>query len=273
MRSVARFSLVRFVRVPLLLLLAAVLGACSLLPDKADETAGWSASKLYSEARDAQNEGSWDKAAKMLEKLEARYPYGRYAQQAQLELGYVYWKGQENASAISACDRFIKLYPNHPVVDYIYYLKGIINFNEDLGYLGYLSAQDPGERDPQSARDSFDAFKQLVTKFPNSKYTPDATLRLNYLVNALAAQEVNVARYYVKRGAYLAAANRAQTAVKTYPNAPALEEALYVMVVAYDKLGMTDLRDDADRVLRHNFPNSRFYQDGLERKTPWYKLW
>lgn len=265
--------LARFVRFPLVLLFVALMAGCSLLPDKVDETAGWSANKLYSEARDAQSEGSWDKAAKLLEKLEARFPYGRYAQQAQLELGYVYWKGQETASAIAACDRFIKLHPNHPVVDYVYYLKGLITFNEDLGYLGYLSAQNPGERDPKSARESFDAFKELASRFPNSKYASDATYRMNYLVNSLAAQEVNVARYYIKRGAYLAAVNRAQMAVKNYPGTPAGEEALFIMVVAYDKLGMNDLRDDAERVMRKNFPNSRYYKDGLEKKAPWWKLW
>lgn len=266
-------SLARFVRFPLALLFAALLAGCGLLPDRADETAGWSASKLYSEAQDAQSEGSWEKAAKMLEKLEARFPYGRYAQQAQLELGYVYWKGQEPASAIAACDRFIKMHSNHPAVDYVYYLKGLIGFNEDLGYLGYLSYQDQSERDPKSAKESFDALKELTIRFPNSKYTPDALLRMNYLVNSMANQEVSVARYYVKRGAFLAAANRAQSALKTYPNAPATEEALFIMVISYDKLGLNDLRDDADRVMRKNFPNSRFYKDGLEKKLPWWRLW
>ncbi len=271
MRSLAAFA-------PLLrrcaaLLLAGLLVGCSLLPEVKDETAGWSASKLYSEAKDAQADGAWDKASKLLEKLEARFPYGRYAQQAQLELGYVYWKASEPASAIAACDRFIKLHPNHPAVDYVYYLKGLIGFNEDQGLLGHLSNQDPSERDPKSARESFDALKELVSRFPDSKYTPDAIQRMNYLVNALASQEVHVARYYFKRSAYIAAANRAQMAIKTYPGAPAGEEALFIMVVSYDKLGMTELRDDADRVLRKNFPDSRYYKEGLERKTPWYKLW
>ncbi len=192
---------------------------------------------------------------------------------AQIELGYVYWKGQDTPSAVAACDRFIKMHPNHPAVDYVYYLKGLINFNEDLGYLGYLTMQNPGERDPKAARESFDALKELVTRFPNSKYAPDATLRMNYLVNALAAQEANVARYYFKRGAYLAAANRAQYAVQHYPNTPATEESLYILVLSYDKLGLNDLRDDADRVMRKNFPNSHYYKDGLDKKTPWWKLW
>lgn len=266
-------SLARLVRLSLALVLAAAIAGCGLLPDKTDETAGWSASKLYAEARDAQADGSWDKAAKLLEKLEARFPYGRFAQQAQIELGYVYWKAGEPASAIAACDRFIKLHPNHPAVDYVYYLKGLVGFNEDQGYMGYLSNQDLSERDPKSAKESFDALRELVTRFPNSKYTPDAIKRMNYLVNMLASQEVHVARYYIKRGAYLAAANRAQTALKSYPGAPALEEALFIMVVAYDKLGLTDLRDDADRVMRKNFPNSVYFRGGPQKNIPWWQVW
>ncbi|MBS1198728.1 MAG: putative competence lipoprotein precursor [Proteobacteria bacterium] len=272
MRSVARFAR-RFVHFPLACLFVVFIAGCGLLPDKIDETAGWSANKLYAEARDARSEGAWDKAVKYLEKLEARFPYGRYATQAQIELGYVYWKSGEPASAIAACDRFIKMHPNHPAVDYAYYLKGLINFNEDLGYLAYLSMQDNSERDPKAAKDSFDAFKMLATRFPDSKYTPDAIQRMNFLVNSMAAQEVNVAKYYIKRGAFLAAANRAQNALKEYPNAPSIEEALFVMVVAYDKLGMNDLRDDAERVMRKNFPNSKYYADGLDKKKPWWRLW
>lgn len=260
-------------RVLLAILFTSFIAGCGLLPEQKDETLGWSAGKLYSEAKDAQVDGAWDKAAKYLEKLEARFPYGRFAQQAQLELGYIYWKGNEVGSALAACDRFIKLHPNHPAVDYVYYLKGLINFNEDLGLVGYLSSQDPAERDPKAARDSFDAFRELATRFPGSKYTPDARLRMNYLVNSLASQEVHVARYYTKRGAYIAAANRAQFAIKTYPNAPAIEEAMFILVVAYDNLGMNDLRDDADRVMHKNFPTSQYYKDGLASKTPWWKLW
>jgi len=274
MRSLAGFSpFSAFFRLLMALFLAVFVVGCSSLGDGPDETAGWSAGKLYSEAKDARADGGWDKAAKYLEKLESRFPYGRFAQQAQLELGYVYWKSGESGSALAACDRFIKLHPNHPAIDYIYYLKGLINFNEDLGLVGFISSQDPTERDPKAAREAFDALRELVVRFPNSKYTPDATKRLNYLVNAMASQEVHVARYYIKRGAYIAAANRAQFAIKTYADAPAIEEALFILVIAYDKLGMNDLRDDADRVMHKSFPNSRYYKDGLERKVAWWKLW
>lgn len=255
------------------LIVAALIAGCGLLPAEKDETIGWSANKLYAEAKDALNDGSYAKAIKYFEKLESRYPYGRFAQQAQIEIAYAYWKDQEPASAVAACDRFIKLHPNHPNVDYVYYLRGLINFNEDLGIMGTISNQDMTERDPKGARESFDAFRELVTRFPDSKYTPDALLRMKYLVNALASLELHVARYYMKRGAYLAAANRAQYAVKNYPDAPATEEALFIMVKAYDSLGLNDLRDDAERVMRTNYPNSDYYRRGLDRREPWWKLW
>ena len=257
----------------LAVILALLLCACGLLPDVKDETAGWSADKLYAEAKDEIAKSGYANAIKYLEKLEARYPYGRYAQQAQIELAYVYFKDGEHASAISACDRFIKLHPNHPNVDYIYYLKGLVSFNEDLGLLGKLSRQDLSERDPKAARDSFDAFKELVTRYPGSKYTPDAIERMKYLVNALASHEVHVARYYMKRGAYVAAANRAQYALLNYAHAPAVEEALFVMVKAYDALGLSDLRDDADRVMRKNFPDSAYFKGVSGKKDPWWMLW
>ncbi len=249
------------------------LGGCGLLPDQSDETVGWSANKLYAEAKEAMADGAYDRAVKYFEKLEARFPHGRYAQQAQLEVAYAHYRQADAASAIAACDRFIRLHPNHPNVDYAHYLKGLVNFNEDLGLLGHISMQDLTERDPKAARDSFDSFKTLVTRFPASKYAADATSRMKYLVNALASHEVHVARYYMRRGAYVAAVNRAQTAVKTYADAPANEEALFIMVKAYDQMGMNDLRDDAERVMRKNFPSSDYYARGLNRVEPWWKLW
>jgi outer membrane protein assembly factor BamD len=255
------------------LFLATLVAGCGLLPDLKDETAGWSANKLYTEAKEALNDGAYEKSIKYYEKLESRYPYGRYAQQAQIDIAYAYWKSDEPASAVAACDRFIKLHPNHPNVDYVYYLRGLVNFNEDLGILGLISQQDMTERDPKGARESFDAFKELVIRFPDSKYAPDAILRMKYLVNALASLEVHVARYYMKRNAYVAAINRAQYALINYPEAPATEEALYIMVKAYDLMGMDDLRDDVERVMRKNYPDSVYYTRGLERKEPWWKLW
>ncbi len=234
---------------------------------------GWSAQKLYTEAKVELDDGNYERAVKLFETLEARYPYGRYAQQAELDVGYAYYKDNEPISAIAACDRFIKLHPNNPNVDYAYYLKGLANFNEDLGILGNLVDQDLSERDPMAARDAFLSFKELVTRFPDSKYTPDATARMKYLVNALANHEVHVAKYYLKREAYVAAANRASVVLKTYPQAPATEEALAIMIFAYNKLGLTEPRDDAQRVMKLNFPDSKFAQGvNLEGKA-WYRFW
>ncbi len=254
----------------------ALAAGCGLLPDKIDETATWSAQRLYSEAKERLGEGSYEQAIKLYEKLEAKFPYGRYAQQAQIEVAYAYYRQGERAQAIAACDRFIRLHPNHPNVDYIYYLRGLVDFNEDLGIMSNLSRQDMTERDPKGLRDSFDALKELVTRYPDSKYTPDALIRMNYLVNSLAAHEVHVARYYIKRGAFLAAANRAQFAVSNYQETPAVEEALYIMMVAYDSLGLTDLRDDAERVMKKNFPDSDYLARGFKDPgvdDPWWKLW
>ncbi len=245
-----------------------------MLPEQQDETRNWSAQKLYAAAKGEMSDGNYEKAIKYFETLEARYPYGRYAQQAQLETAYAYFKDNEPVSAISAADRFIKLHPNHVHVDYAYYLKGLANFNEDQGLLARLSDQDMSERDPKAARESFEAFKELVTRFPNSKYTPDATARMRYLVDALAYHEVHVARYYVKRGAYVAAANRAQYVLEHYPQAPAREDALWLMAQSYGALGLNQLRDDSLRVLKLNFPHSAYLSGGPKTaKSSWWKFW
>src|SRR3954452_5102032 len=261
----------------LLAALAAVLVVasvgCSSLSSQ-DETLGWSAQRLYGEAKDAMASREWQKAIKYLEKLEARYPYGRYAQQAQLEVAYANWKDGERASAIAAADRFIKLYPNHANVDYAWYLKGLVNFNDSSGFMTAVTTPDMTDRDPKASREAFESFKEVVTRFPESKYAADSSLRMRYLVNALAPHEVHVARYYMKRTAYLAAANRAQYAIQHYPQAPAVEDAMAILVKAYDALGMAELRDSADRVLQANFPNSVYLKGGTRKvDVPWWRLW
>jgi outer membrane protein assembly factor BamD len=254
-------------------ILAAILLFGCGLADR-DETAGWSADRLYTEAKDALTSGNYTQAIKFYDKLEARFPYGRHAQQAQIELAYAHYKDSDATGAIAAADRFIKLHPNHPNVDYAFYLKGIIWFAEDQNFLAKFAKEDPTERDPKAARDSFDAFKELVQRFPESRYAADAVQRMNWLVNALASNEVHVARYYLNRGAPVAAANRAQTALKNYPQAPAQEEALYILVRSYDAMGMTDLRDDARRVMQKNFPDSRYLKIiASDTPAPWWHLW
>lgn len=260
-------------RSSLALILLLCVSACGLLPEQIDETKNWSAEKIYTTAKERLDSGQYEAAIKMYEKLESRYPYGRFAQQAQLEVAYAYYKDREIASSIAASERFIKLHPNHPNVDYAYFLRGLANFNDDLGLLGSYAGQDMSERDPKSARDAFNAFKDLVTRFPNSKYAADSVQRLNYLVNSLALNEIHVARHYMKRGAYVAAANRAQYALKTYPQATANEEGLLIMVQAYDKLGLSDLRNDAERVMKTNFPNSKYLTGKIESAVPWWQVW
>jgi outer membrane protein assembly factor BamD len=251
---------------------ALVLGCGVLLSgcsddNKYDETRDWSADKLYTEAKDELTSGNYKKAIGYYEKLEARYPYGKLAQQAQLEVAYAYFKDKDPVSALAAADRFIKLHPNHPNVDYAFYLKGLVNFNEDLGIFGTISGQDLGERDPKAARESFEAFKELVTRFPESRYTPDATARMRYLVNAMAINEVRTAEYYLRRTAYVAAVNRAQFVVQNYQQSPAVEQALIVLVKSYDALGLTELRDDTTRLLKLNFPNTQFSLTSLRKKA------
>jgi outer membrane protein assembly factor BamD len=235
-----------------------------------DETKNWGPERIYSAAREELESKNYQKAVGYYEKLESRYPYGRYAQMAQIESAYAYWKDNEVAQALAACDRFIKMHPDHPNVDYAYYLKGRINFNDDLGIMGYLTVKDMTERDPRAAQDAFDAFRELVTRFPQSRYAADAHARMNYLVNALASAEVNVAEYYLRRGAYVAAVNRAQYALTNYPRAPAIERALAVLVNAYDAMGLNDLRDDARRTLEANFPTTNVK---LGQRGKWWKFW
>jgi outer membrane protein assembly factor BamD len=221
-----------------------------------DATAKWDADRLYNEARTELQGGSWARARELYEKLEARYPFGRYAQQAQIEIAYCYYKEGETADAISATDRFLKLNPNNPNADYVFYLRGLVNFIEPPMLLGPLVNYRISERDPKALFDSFEAFKELVTRFPNSRYYDDAMLRIGFLRSALADHEVRVADYYYRRGAYLAAVNRAQAALRDYQGAPAIERALGIMVRSYDHLGLVELRDGAERVLRASYPRT-----------------
>jgi outer membrane protein assembly factor BamD len=249
------------------------LGACGT-DEQRDPTLGWSAEKLYAEARDEMRSGRYGAAIKMLERLEARYPFGRWAQQAQIDIAYSHFKDNDRALALAATDRFLKQFPAHESLDYIYYLRGLINFNEQQGWLATLGRQDLSERDLRAARDSFDAFREVVTRFPDSKYAGDAEARMKYLVNAMASGEVHIARYYFTRGAYVAAINRAQAAVAEYPRAPAIEEALYIAMQAYDRLGMQDHRNDTERVLKANFPRSEFLARGFKADDRrWWQVW
>jgi outer membrane protein assembly factor BamD len=259
--------------VPVLLAAVLVVAGCSSTPD-ADRTASWSPNRLYNEAKDELNGGAYDKAIPLFEKLEGRAAGTLLAQQAQLEKAYAHYKAGDVAQAHATIDRFMKLHPASPALDYALYLKGIVNFNDNLGLFSFVARQDLSERDQKAAKESFEAFRELTTRFPDSKYTPDAKLRMTYIVNSLAQYEVHVARYYYSRGAYVAAINRAQSALADYRDVPALEEALFVLMRSYDALGMVQLRDDARRVLEKNYPQSAYLSGSAPRaNSPWWKIW
>ena len=253
-------------------LMALTAAGCGLLPDVKDETAGWSAEQIYKNAHSAMLDGNYTRAVKLFDTLEARYPYGRYAQQAILEGAFANWRNSEQAAATAACDRFIRTYPNSANVDYAYYLKGLVYFREDQGLFGYVYELDLSERDPKQMRESFAAFKELVAKFPQSRYAEDAQLRMRYLTNALGMYEVHVAQYYYNRGAYVAAADRAQVALVSHPRTPSNEIALDIMVKSYGKLGLTQLADDAHAILEKTFPKSIYLAQNAPPK-PWWKIW
>ena len=243
-------------------LAALSLGGCSWLGlenfFEKDATSRWDADKLYAEARAELSAGNWSKAREFYQKLESRYPFGRHAQQALMEIAYTYYKEGETAQAIQTADRFIRQYPNNPNIDYMYYLKGLAGFNEDTGLLGKLLTQDLSQRDAKGARESYDAFRDLITRYPDSRYADDARARMRYLVNALAEAELNVARFYFVRKAYIAAIQRAQIVVRDFQTSPVAEDALVLMARSYQALELPDLQADTERVIALNFPESSY---------------
>lgn len=260
----------RLIRPAVFLLAAIVLAGCGAFKGDVDKTAGWSAERLYKEAHSEVSDGNWKEARTHLEALESRYPFGGYAQQALIELAYVNWRDDEPEQALAAIDRFQQQYPNHEGTDYMLYLKGLITFTPPSAAFTKITRQDPSERDPKGLRESYEAFNELIKRYPDSRYTDDAKKRVAWLVSTLADNEVHVAQYYYERHAYLAAINRAQTVITDFQGVPAAEKALYIMYMSYDKLNMPELRDDAKRVLDKNFPNSKYYKQGLnEPKSAW----
>ncbi len=256
-------------------LVLAVLGGCGIFgKGDVDRTAKMSPNEIYAEAKDEMSAGRYGEAAKLLVRLESRYPFGAWAQQAQLDQAYAHYKDNDRTQALVAIERFIRLYPTSEQLDYAYYLKGLVNFNDDPGAMASLGRQDLSERDLKAARESFEAFRQVITRFPESRYADDSRARMRYLVNSMAGGEVHIARYYFRRGAFLAAINRAQGVVQQYQGAPAVEEALYIMMKGYEMLGLEELRADAERVMRLNFPDSKLYATGLRfDDRSWWQVW
>ena len=248
------------------------LGGCASKPK--NESPNATAERLYKDARDDAESGSYERAIKALERVEGLAAGTLLAQQAQLDIAYYQWRSGERESALTAVDRYIKLNPSSAAFDYALDLRGVINFNDNLGLVSALAGQDLSERDQRASRDAFQSFKRLIEQYPNSRYTPDARIRMDYIVNTLAAYEVHVARYYLRRGAYVAAANRAQQTVAEFPQTPATEEALAIMVQRYTRLELPVLRDGAERVLQKNFPRSRFLGGPTASSDkPWWRFW
>ena len=239
-----------------------------------DKSANWSPNKIYAEAKSEANDGAYDKAIPLYEKLEGRAAGTPLAQQAQLDKAYAQFKNGDQAQAIATIDRFLKLHPASPALDYALYLKGTVNFSDNLGFFGSYTKQDLSERDQKAAKESFDAYKELVAKFPESKYSSDAKQRMTYIVNSLALYEVHVAKYYFSRGAYVAAINRAQLAITDYRDVPALEEAMYIIYKSYEALDIAQLRDDAKRIMETSFPKSELLLSGNKSVArSWWKIW
>lgn len=257
-----------------LALTASLLTGCGVFADKLGDKKNWTNEQFYKDAKQELDSGNYVGAIKSYEALEARYPFGRFAQQAQLDIAYAHYKNSDTAEAVAAADRFMKLHPNHAALDYALYIKGLTYFKPDLGLFGDVLGLDVAERDPKALRESFEVFKDLVTRFPESGYAADSRSRMGYLVNALAKHDVAVARYYLSRGAYLAAVNRAQNVIQRYPQAPAIEEALMLSVQGYEKMGDTALAMASKRVLEKNFPKNATVAKAADgEKKSWWKLW
>ncbi len=239
---------------------------------KEDDCVDWDAAKFRSQAKKSIDSGNYEKAIKIYEALEARYPFGPDSAQTQLDIAYAYYKNSDPESAIAAADRFIKMNPRNQNVDYAYYLKGLVNYNRDIGFVQRFLPSDASQRDPGNARNAYDIFSELVRKYPQSKYADDALKRMISLKNNLAMHEVHIARYYMKRKAYVAAANRAAYVVEKYQRTPAVPYALQIMQEAYTKLDMPELANNAASLYQLNFPNGPPVAE-YENSTLSHKAW
>ena len=239
---------------------------------KEDEYANWTIEKFRQEAKKAVSDGAYDKGIKIYEALESRYPFGESSAQTQLDVAYAYYKNGDPESALAAADRFIKANPRDSAVDYAYYLKGLINYNRDISFIDRYLPTDTSQRDVSSANIAYSSFEELVRKYPNSKYVPDAWQRMIALKNNRAMHEVHIARYYLKRKAYVAAANRASGVIENYQKTPAVPFALQVMQEAYTQLGLKELASDAKRVYEQNFPKGPPVVE-LQNATLSHRLW
>lgn len=265
------------VRLFILILSGLLVTGCAIFNKDKEDVEDKTVEELYSDARESMEKGNWETALGQLRTLEARYPYGKYAIQAQIDTVYIYYRSDQTGLATAAADRFIKLHPTHASVDYIYYLKGLSGFEEDPSLLGRLLGHDDlSDRDAAPMYDALVAFQEVYTRFPDSRYAPDARVRAQHLLDSMARNEIVVAKYYYSKDAHVAVVNRASGVVQDYASTPSVEEALALMMSSYRKMGMNDLSDDARRVLEHNFPDSEYLEqyadikaDNGKAKTGW----
>ncbi|MCW8923037.1 MAG: outer membrane protein assembly factor BamD [Gammaproteobacteria bacterium] len=249
----ARFTL------PLYLLLTAFLSACSTM--ETDPTAEWTAEDFYDEARSSLDSGEFQTAIKNLETLEARFPFNPYAKQAQLDVAYAYYKFEEPESAISAVNRFMRLHPRDPHIDYAYYLKGLVNFNRGGSFLDDWYPRDHARHDASIIQQAYNDFSMLVRLYPDSHYAGDAHQRMIFLRNKMAQKEIEIAEFYIERETWLSAINRAKAVIEQYQDSIWSHRALEIMIEGYRNLGLDDLATDAERVLSLSKP-------GYDRQAP-----
>lgn len=254
----------------LLLLLALIVAACG--KDDMLREDGRTAAELYTEAKTHLDHGAYEQAVRGYRLLQTRYPFGRYAEQAQLEMAYVYYKAHQPERALATADRFIRTYPSHPNLDYAFYIRGLTNYEQRVGMLERLMPNRLRDRDQSAAIEAFNDFDELCRRFPESRYAPDARQRMVFLRNNLSLYEIDVARYYLRRKAYVAAANRARYLLETYPESPQAGSALEVMHIAYTEMNLPELADDAMRILALNYPDHP-YLTGEQKEGFFEKLW
>ena len=243
------------IKIIFLVLFLGLIG-CSSSDSEIDKVPDKSAQALFVDAREALDNGLYQKAINTLSAIDSRFPFGPISHQVQLDLIYAYYKSSNSDQGIALTDRFLKLNPNHPNIDYVYYMRALINESNEANLFQDLAGIDRSNRDPSSAREAFDDFRKIVDRYPNSKYAADSRKRMIKIKSRLAQYELSVARYYIKREAYASAANRGRYIVEYFSPSHEVEEALEIMIESYDQLGLEDLKRNAMQVLAANYPDN-----------------
>ncbi len=268
-RSMTRLNL--FARIAVLMALAIVLTSCGKWSKKDDPLETLPVDAMYKEAKTALEKGNVSRAQRYYQRLVARFPYGPYTEQSQIELAYAYYKGKKPEDATSTVNRFIRTYPAHRYIEYMYYLRGLINANRSDGSLLRIARLDPTQREQVSLRQAFNDFGDLIQRYPNSRYAADARARMVHLRNQMARHELNVAVFYLERRAWVAAANRGKNIIEEYPQSVYDADALAVMSEAYVRLGRETLASDARRVLELNYPAHPYLKGEWPSERSWWR--